>query len=436
MSQTSSENSSPRSLDSADLKIAAWAIVAAFGCYFSMYGFRKPFTAASYQPTFLGGIDYKTVLVTAQVVGYTLSKFIGIRVISEMQPERRGAAILWLIGVAWLALLLFAVVPRPWNWICLFFNGLPLGMVFGLVLGFLEGRRLTEALAAALCASFIMADGVTKTIGSWLLELGVAEDWMPFTAGGIYLLPLLGFVWMLRRIPPPRAADIAARAPRTTMGSQARRSMLSRYGLGMLLLSLTYLLITILRSIRADFQPEIWESLGGIADAGVFTRTELWVMLGVTLVNGASIFIRDNRLAFAVALLTCGLGFVILMSAIWGLQQGTISGFSFMVLTGLGLYFPYVAFHTTIFERLLAMTRDVGTIGFLMYVVDATGYLGYVGVMVTRKFIGIQTDVLSLLIQVSWATVLVGVVCLLGAFVFFSRLQPKAERPTGRVHHS
>ena len=55
------------------------------------------------------------------------------------------------------ALLLFALVPAPYNFGCLFLNGLPLGMVFGLVLSFLEGRRLTEALAAGLCASFIVA---------------------------------------------------------------------------------------------------------------------------------------------------------------------------------------------------------------------------------------------------------------------------------------
>jgi hypothetical protein len=55
-----------------------------------------------------------------------------------------------LIAAGEIALLLFGFVPRPWNAVCLFLNGLPLGMVFGLVLGFLEGRQLTEALAAGL----------------------------------------------------------------------------------------------------------------------------------------------------------------------------------------------------------------------------------------------------------------------------------------------
>lgn len=415
------------SFRSRDFKIAAWAIVAAFGCYFCMYGFRKPFTAAGYQSTTLWGIDYKTILVTAQILGYTISKFVGIKIIAEMQPHRRGNAILWLIGLAWIALILFGLLPRPWNSICLFLNGLPLGMVFGLVLGFLEGRRLTEALAAALCASFILADGVTKTVGSWLLFRGVTEEWMPATAGAIYLFPLIGFVLMLKRIPPPEAADVAARMQRSAMGRAARWSMLSRYGLGLVLLATAYLLITIVRSIRADFQPEIWESLGGITDSGVFTRTELWVTLGVTLVNGGSILIRNNRIAFRVAILTCVLGFALILSAIWGIQTEWISGFNFMVLMGLGLYFPYVAFHTTIFERLLAMTRDVGNIGFLMYVVDATGYLGYVGVMISRTFIGIEGDIFQLLISISLLTAVTGSGCLVGAYVYLARLQPRAK---------
>src|SRR5215475_10801664 len=193
------------------LGLSIWTVVAAFGSYFCMYGFRKPFTAAGYENFTLMGLSYKSVLVTAQALGYTLSKFIGIRVISEMPPARRSRAILSLIGMAQAALLLFALVPAPWNFICLFANGLPLGMVFGLVVGFLEGRRNTEALAAGLCASFILADGLTKSVGTWLLDQGVGERAMPGLAGLIFGAPLLFFVWMLTRIPPPDARDIALR---------------------------------------------------------------------------------------------------------------------------------------------------------------------------------------------------------------------------------
>ena len=122
---------------------------------------------------------------------------------------RRAVTLLLLIGLAEAALLLFAIVPAPYNFVCLFFNGLPLGMVFGLVLGFLEGRRVTEALNAGLCASFILADGVTKSVGAYLLAWGVGQFWMPFAAGLLFVPPLALGVWMLTRIPPPDAADVA-----------------------------------------------------------------------------------------------------------------------------------------------------------------------------------------------------------------------------------
>lgn len=94
------------------------------------------------------------------MLGYTASKFLGIRVVSEVSPARRAGLILALVAVAGLGLLLFAVTPAPWNVVWLFANGLPLGMIFGLVLVVFEGRRPSEALAAGLCDSFVVANGV------------------------------------------------------------------------------------------------------------------------------------------------------------------------------------------------------------------------------------------------------------------------------------
>ena len=151
--------------DAEDHGVAAWlqpllAVVAAFGAYFCMYGLRKPFTAATYADATAFGVGLKQSLVISQVLGYTLSKFIGIRVVSEMPARWRAAALAGLVLLAEIALVAFALVPRPWNVACLFMNGLPLGMVFGLVLAPLEGRRVTDLLTAGLCASFILAGGV------------------------------------------------------------------------------------------------------------------------------------------------------------------------------------------------------------------------------------------------------------------------------------
>jgi hypothetical protein len=73
-----------------------------------------------------------------------------------------------------------------------------------------------------------------------------------------------------------------------------------------------------------------------------------------------------------------------------------------MVLRGIGLYLPYIAVHTLIFERLIALTRDRGTIGYLLYLADSFGYLGYVGVLLARNLIGPIEDFVSLFLMLSW----------------------------------
>ncbi len=399
---------------------AFWAVFAAFGTYFCMYGFRKPFTVAEYNGTSVGTIDFKTIVVSIQVFGYMLSKFVGIKVISEMPPKRRAIALLGLILVAEVALALFGILPRPWNAAGLFLNGLCLGMVFGLVLGFLEGRQLTEALVAGLCTSFILADGVTKSVGAWLLASGVQEDWMPFTAGLIFLLPLCVCLGMLTQIPEPSQEDIAARSLREAMSPHDRWSLFSRYSLGLSLLVGIYLLITIIRSIRADFAAELWSELGQDAAPSIFTRSEMWVAFGIMLVNGLSVYILNNRLAFFCSLGVCALGFITVAVALIGQQTESIGAFQFMVLIGFGLYLPYVAIHTTVFERLLAMTRERGNLGFLMYLADAFGYLGYVMVMFSRKLFVGRDNFLDFFTSVCWIALAISLIALFVATIYFA----------------
>lgn len=391
-----------------------WSVTAAFGAYFCMYAFRKPFTAASFAETAVAGIAFKTVLVTAQVAGYMLSKFIGIKVISEMPPDRRPRAILVLIATAQAALIGYGLTPRPWNAVWLFLNGLPLGMVFGLVLGCLEGRRVTEALTAGLCASFILADGAMKSVGTWLLDRQVAEDWMPALAGLLFLPFLVLFVAMLGRIPHPTAEDQDARSQRAPLSRVERWQLFQRYAPGLSLIVILYLLVTILRSVRADFAPELWSGLGVPTVPGLFTRSEILVALGVVLANGSLVLIGPNRRAFFGALLICGLGLVLLVAALAGQQTGWLAGFPFMVLVGLGLYLPYVAVHTTVFERFLAMTRDRGNIGFLMYLADTVGYLGYVAVLLARNLCDVNTGFLRYFLVLGWL-VAIGSLLVLGA---------------------
>jgi hypothetical protein len=354
-----------------------------------------------------------------------LSKFIGIKVVSEMTSSRRAMTVLGLIFTAWLALAGFALTPAPFNAFWLFCNGLPLGMVFGLVLGFLEGRRMTEFFVAGLCASFIFADGVAKSVGSWLLASGVPEPWMPFMAGLIFLLPLVVFVFMLRIIPPPDSADVEARSERAPMTASERIAMIRRHGMALLAIVTVYLLITVLRSVRADFAPEIWQSLGFGKSPSVFTRSEFWVGLSVVAVNGAVFLVRDNRKAFLISLWTCVVGLLIALVAVFAWRAGILQAFHLMVLLGVGMYLPYVAVHTTVFERLIALTREKGNIGFLMTFADAIGYLGYCGVMISRSIFKPEKNFLPFFLNLSTVVLGTSLVFAVAAMILFSRRFPR-----------
>jgi hypothetical protein len=420
--------------DGRALSLSAWCVVAAFGTYFCMYAFRKPFTAASFEGVLVWGIGYKTVLVTAQVLGYTLSKFLGIKVVAEVLPHRRVALLLGLIAAAEVALLLFGLTPAPFNLVWLFCNGVPLGMVFGLVLGFLEGRRHTEALAAGLCGSFIVADGVTKSVGAGLLKAGLSEYWMPFVSGLLFVPPLLLFTWMLTRIPRPSRHDVAARSERSPMNGAQRWAFFRRYATGVTLLVLVYLLITILRSVRADFAPEIWAGLQRTVPPAIFAWSETAVACGVLVLSASPVLIGDNRRAFFLGLALAIGGAALVGITLLGLQAGRLSPFAFMVLHGIGLYLPYMAVQTTIFERLMAMTPDRGNIGYLIYLADSFGYLGYVGVLLARNVLGSTENFLAFFVTLSWVIAGGCLVLLIPCWRYFATHPATRRAPTVLGH--
>jgi hypothetical protein len=172
--------------------------LAAFGVYTCMYALRKPFTACQYENLFIGSYHYKVVLVVVQLLGYMCSKFIGIKFISEQNKFQRAFFLVTFMILAWLALLGFALVPPPYNIAFLFLNGLPLGMIWGLIFSYLEGRKTTELMGAILAITFIFSSGWVKSIGKWVISEHIANDfWMPFVVGGFFMLPLMLCIFIL-----------------------------------------------------------------------------------------------------------------------------------------------------------------------------------------------------------------------------------------------
>ncbi len=406
------------------LLFSIYTIGAAFSTYFCMYAFRKPFAVGTYEGTvhlpMVGEIDQKILFIVSQVLGYCLSKFLGIKVVSEMKGDKRAVALVGVIGFAWLTLLFFAILPGPLKAIALFFNGLPLGMVWGLTFGFLEGRRLTEVLGAGLSASYIVASGAVKTVGKWLIDAGLSEYWMPFAVGAIFFIPLCTVVYLLSRLPPPSKEDEALRTKREPMDAAARKSFTLAFLPGLAFLTVLYVLLTAYRDFRDNFAREIWDALGYAGSPEIMTTSEIPIAMGVLLVLALLMVIKNNRTALLVVHAIMLGGTVLIGASTWAWQAGLIPPAAWMISVGLGLYVGYVPYGCVLFDRLIAAVGVSGTAGFMIYVTDAFGYLGSVALLLYKNFGQSSLSWLDFFIGFSWATFAVCTVCFVGSMLYFA----------------
>lgn len=353
-----------------------------------MYAFRKPFTAAAFEgmTCFNSDLTLKTAFIFSQIIGYTLSKYIGVKVCSETTASRRGITLIGLVLVAQGALLLFAVLPGSWKVVAMLLNGLPLGMVWGLVVAYLEGRRCSDFVMAALCGSFIVASAAVKDVGRWLMSAwGVNEFWMPAATGALFL-PLFGLsVYLLASLPEPDSRDRAARKPREAMDKTARHAFLRRYAPGMVFLLVFYFFLTAYRDFRDNFGVEIFRDLGyGTERSGLFSRAEIPVAVASLAVLALLNTLKSNRLALLLTYVIMMLGMAVLIASTFAIRHQMISGLVWMAATGLGTYLAFAPINAVLFERLMAATGSAGTAVFGIQLADSIGYTGAVIIQVYK----------------------------------------------------
>lgn len=401
---------------------SSYAILAAFSAYACMYVYRRAYTAAGYEGVDVFGVELKTALIISQVIGYMLSKFIGIKIVSEMTPDKRARSIIWLILTAHFSLFLFWQVPLPYSILFLFLNGLPLGMIWGLVFSYLEGRRNTELLGAGLSVSFIVASGMSRSAGTFLmLEWGVSEFAMPFVTGLIFVLPLIFFVWMLNQLPPPTLKDEEQRVKRVPMNRMERWAFFKQYALGITVLTMGYMGLTAFRDLRDNYALEIVTAIGYVDDASIYTRTEVPIAIIVLIVMASIMLIRNNKKALMVNHYIIAFGFALIGLSTLLFQSEVINGYWWMVLVGLGSYLGYVPFNCILFDRFIATFRTMANAGFLIYIADSFGYLSSVGVLLYKNFGQADISWYHFFLNFSYFTCFLGLFLTTCSFIYFLR---------------
>jgi MFS family permease len=400
-----------------------WCMLAAFGTYFCMYAFRKPFTSGTYSGMSLWDLDYKAVLIIAQVLGYMLSKFMGIKVISELKASGRKKLIIGLILFAELSLLFFGLVPYPYNFFFLFLNGLPLGMVWGIIFSYLEGRRFTEMLAMGMSISLIVSSGIIKTVyfmvHDWLPFID--EFWMPCVIGLLFLPLFLMFVWMLSVIPEPTEADKLLRVERLPMTAADKRLALKEYGLAIFSIGLIYTMLTTMRDFRDNFSVEIWNEIAPHWDKSVFSLTEAITGIIVLIAIGSLSLIRNNIKGFWMIQYLIASGLVISGGSTLLFYFQVISPFWWMLLVGMGLFLAYTPIQVVLFERMIALFKIRANAGFFVYMCDSAGYLGSVGLLLYKEFFMKDISWAKVLMQFSYVLTVTGLILLLLSSLFFNR---------------
>lgn len=405
-----------------------WAGGTALLSYSLVYALRKPFTAAEFEGLQVFGMDYKIVVSIIQLLGYVSAKLLGIKYISELRPEGRLKFIIGSAALSEISLIAFGLLPMPYNIMALYFNGLSLGCMWGVIFSFLEGRRTTDILASIMGVSMALSSGVAKSLGLYTLNvLHVSEFWMPALIGAI-AFPLLCFTgWMMTRFPQPTAADIASRSVRVTLNGHQRWALFRRFMPLLIMLFAANLLLTVQRDIKEDFIVCIIDvsTVSSWAFAQIDSIATLVLLATFALLS--TTYDHLKVLCILLVLSTCGMGTLAFLGA--NFEQVGLPTTIWLFLQSLCLDMAYLSFQTIFFERFIACFKIKGNVGFFIITIDFVGYLGTLALLLFKEFYASHIDWASFYNSMS---LYIGIVCCLafiGALVYMIQVRKRKEGP-------
>lgn len=409
-----------------DILFILYAGGAALLSYSLVYALRKPFTAATFDGMELFGMDYKVATSIIQIFGYMMAKFIGIKLISELKREGRLKFILVSVLIAELSLVLFGCLPRPFNVLALFFNGLSLGCMWGVIFSFLEGRRVTDLLASLFGLSIAVSSGTAKSIGLFVVNsLGVSEFWMPALIGAAALPLLAGLGCVLNSLPKPTAEDRALRVERVTLNNKQRWQVFRSFAPVLTILFFANLFLTVLQDVKEDFLVKIIDVDAAGLSSWAFAKVDGIVTLIILAVFALLSFTKSHIKVLSFLLILVIIGGVTLSFVAFNYHSLQLSPLVWLFIQSLCLYFSYLSFQTIFFDRFIACFRIKGNVGFFIAMIDSIGYTGTVLVLIFKEFFNPDVNWLEFYNAMAGT---VGVICCVAFSISFVYLWQRYKR--------
>lgn len=390
-----------------ELLLILWAGGAALLSYSLVYALRKPYTAASFEGLTLFGTDYKVAVTTIQILGYVIAKFFGIKLISELKRENRFRFFVTSAIMAEVALIGFGVLSAPYNAAAMFFNGLSLGCMWGVIFSFIEGRKVTDMLASLLGVSMVFSSGIAKSFGLFAMnELNIDQFWMPAVIGGVALPLLVLMGYLLKRLPSPTQEDIELRNERVVLDSEGRKRLFMSFAPILTLLFIGNFMFLVLRDIKEDFLVLILDMSN--QSSWLFAQVDTIVTLAILALFSAFVFFRSN-----IKTLMCLMGIVILSCITMAYVSFNYKALDlqpvvWLFIESLCLYIAYLTFQTIFFDRFIACFRIKGNVGFFIAIIDFIGYMGTVTLLSTKEFLNFDMEWFDMFNHMAFS---VGAVC-------------------------
>jgi MFS family permease len=374
-----------------DILFIIWAGGTALLSYSLVYALRKPYTAAAFAGYEVFDMDYKVAVTIVQIIGYAISKFMGIKLISELRPKHRLRFILSSVIMAEVSLVLFGLTPMPYNIIGMFLNGLSLGCMWGVIFSFLEGRRVTDVLVSLMGVSMVISSGTAKSVGLFVMNtLHVDEFWMPALIGAV-ALPLLGLTGVvLNRLPQPNAGDVACRTKREPLNGIQRWALFRNFMPFLTLLLIANVALVILRDIKEDFLVNIVDV--SRYSSWLFAQIDSVVTIVILAIFGFMVYIRSNLKVLTVLFVLIVISMICMTVLSFGYERLQLDTVTWLFTQSLCLYLAFLTFQTIFFDRFIACFKIRGNVGFFIALNDFLGYTGTILALVGKELFSPEID--------------------------------------------